>query len=899
MLFIYDILMYEEGGCMKKLGYILIGFIAIFIGNFHVFAEDVAVDTIAKEGSIDKQAPPSISYASHIQNIGWQEYVKEGISGTSGKGLRLESFKIDLKQAPIDSSIHYKSFVMGETWQNSVSNNTASGTIGRGKPITAITVELTGSIASEYDIYYRVHSSYLGWLDWAKNGEKAGTVGHFRQIEAIQVKLVKKGSTAPGNTQKAFLERDLTAVYKAHVQDYGWMNEKSSGMVGTTGKGKRVEAFSAYLTDASLKGELVYKSFVSGEGWQNDTYEHGTSGTTGKGKPITAIHMYLTSELANVYDIYYRVHSSYFGWMGWAKNGENAGSIGYDRQIESIEIKIVKKGNPAPGNTQGAYKELEPTLTYRAHIQNDGWLPNKNSGVTGTTGQGKQMEAFYLSLNDTPFSGNIQFRSYINATGWQDFKTNGISGTTGIGKGIEAINIRLTGELANHYDVYYRVHSAYLDWLDWAKNGENAGSIGFNRNIEAFEIKLVKKGKPAPGNTTNKFVRNENYLTYTSYSAKENWQNPVYQNTTSGKTKVGHKIEAIKINIADQNLSGSVSYEAHVENIGWQGAVSNGAIAGTTSKNLRIEAIRMNLTKELNTKYDIYYRSYIENYGWLDWAKNGEISGSIGLGRRLEAYQVVLINKGDAAPGSNDLTYIQYGFRTINGNTYFYDNSGNKVTGFKVILGTKYYFNNQGILLGSNVKKVIDVSSYQGSIDFKKVKNDGVDAVILRVGYGTNNVFDKPTLDYKFPTYLRDVKNNNIPYGLYFYSYAVDEVSAKIEADYVIRQIQNYGANPSYPIFYDLEENKYTTNVSKEKYDAIIKTFINTLANAGYHNVKIYTYKYMAENRLSAYAREKLTWIAQYANKCTYKGSYKGWQFTDSARVNGINGNVDMSIWFP
>ena len=72
---------------------------------------------------------------------------------------------------------------------------------------------------------------------------------------------------------------------------------------------------------------------------------------------------------------------------------------------------------------------------------------------------------------------------------------------------MEAIQIQLTGELAKNYDVYYRVHIQTYGWLDWAKNGESAGSEGLGKRLEAIEIVYVKKGNNPPGSTTRPFVQ--------------------------------------------------------------------------------------------------------------------------------------------------------------------------------------------------------------------------------------------------------------------------------------------------------------------------------------------------------------------------------------------------------
>lgn len=82
-----------------------------------------------------------------------------------------------------------------------------------------------------------------------------------------------------------------------------------------------------------------------------------------------------------------------------------------------------------------------------------------------------------------------------------------IAGTVGKNKQIEALGIQLTGKMAENYDVYYRVHSSEFGWLGWAKNGENAGSQGYGRPVEALQIRLVKKGGEAPGDTNNIFYK--------------------------------------------------------------------------------------------------------------------------------------------------------------------------------------------------------------------------------------------------------------------------------------------------------------------------------------------------------------------------------------------------------
>lgn len=94
-----------------------------------------------------------------------------------------------------------------------------SGTSGKSLRMEAIQLKLTGDLAKEYDIYYRVHAQNFGWLDWAKNGQTAGTSGYGYRLEAIEIRLVKKGKNAPGKTDKPKQVRNVS--YQAHVQNIG------------------------------------------------------------------------------------------------------------------------------------------------------------------------------------------------------------------------------------------------------------------------------------------------------------------------------------------------------------------------------------------------------------------------------------------------------------------------------------------------------------------------------------------------------------------------------------------------------------------------------------------------------------------------------------------------------
>ena len=138
-----------------------------------------------------RKRPPSISYSTHVQNLGWQNYTKDGqTSGTEGRAFRLEAIKINAENLPKGVSIKYQTHVQNMGWQEWKSNNQISGTEGLGLRLEAIKIKLEGT--SEYSIQYRVHVQNIGWQPWCYDGESAGTEGLSYRLEAIQIRLVPK-----------------------------------------------------------------------------------------------------------------------------------------------------------------------------------------------------------------------------------------------------------------------------------------------------------------------------------------------------------------------------------------------------------------------------------------------------------------------------------------------------------------------------------------------------------------------------------------------------------------------------------------------------------------------------------------------------------------------------------
>ncbi len=188
--------------------------------------------------------------------------------------------------------------------------------------------------------------------------------------------------------------------------------------------------------------------------------------------------------------------------------------------------------------------------------------------------------------------------------------------------------------------------------------------------------------------------------------------------------------------------------------------------------------------------------------------------------------------------------------------------------------------------------KGIDVSEHNGRIDWEKVKRSGIEFAVLRIGFGKNT---KKQDDKFFKTNAKGCKKAGIPFGVYIYSYANSVEKAKSEALHTLRLIK--GLSLSLPVFYDLEDEGTTGKCSNAKILKIAKEFCSYITASGY-KFGVYANKYWFTTKLTDEWYNKYRWVAQYGKKCTYKGDYYMWQYSDTGRVEGIAGDVDMDYLF-
>lgn len=195
--------------------------------------------------------------------------------------------------------------------------------------------------------------------------------------------------------------------------------------------------------------------------------------------------------------------------------------------------------------------------------------------------------------------------------------------------------------------------------------------------------------------------------------------------------------------------------------------------------------------------------------------------------------------------------------------------------------------------------KGIDVSKYQGKIDWKAVKEDGVEYAFIRLGL-RGYESGKVVLDEYFKQNMRDANNAGVKVGVYFFTQAITVEEAKEEAEFVIKHLADYDV--PYPVVFDVEMivggDGRANKLSKEERTDICVAFCESIKEAGYTpmiygNVKCFT-KLIDMTRLEAYEK----WYAFYGDYMYFPYEVSMWQYTESGTVNGIKGDVDLNISF-
>lgn len=258
---------------------------------------------------------------------------------------------------------------------------------------------------------------------------------------------------------------------------------------------------------------------------------------------------------------------------------------------------------------------------------------------------------------------------------------------------------------------------------------------------------------------------------------------------------------------------------------------------------------------------------------------NCKIEGKYNL-NEVGEYKLNII----ATDNSNNITNKSFTLNVIE-KTNSNNNTSKEETKFKDIL-TKYKTKNNSLGL--------DISKWQGDIDFTKLKNQGVEFVMIKIG-GQTKKGSKIVMDPKFKDNIEGAISNDIKVGIYFYSHATNIEEAKHQAQWVIKNIKDYKID--LPIAFDWENwNTYTTyHISFNTLNKIASAFLTTIEEKGY-NTLLYSSKYYLENVW--YQEDYTNWIAHYTTDSKDKDKYYMWQIANNGTIEGITSYVDIDILY-
>lgn len=189
----------------------------------------------------------------------------------------------------------------------------------------------------------------------------------------------------------------------------------------------------------------------------------------------------------------------------------------------------------------------------------------------------------------------------------------------------------------------------------------------------------------------------------------------------------------------------------------------------------------------------------------------------------------------------------------------------------------------------------IDVSRWQGDVDYNKVKEAGAEFVFIRIGVESKQG-EEIGMDSKYKQNIKKAKEAGLEVGVYLYSIALTKDVARSHAEWVLKALD--GEKLDLPIVFDWENfNKWNEyKLSFHDINSIADTFIETVKKAGYEGM-LYSSKFYLEN-IWENKNDYPVWLAHYTNKTNYTGKYKIWQMCNDGVIDGINGDVDIDIMY-
>jgi len=536
---------------------------------------------------------------------------------------------------------------------------------------------------------------------------------------------------------------------------------------------------------------------------------------------------------------------------------------------------------PVPSSTPTPSSTPEPAANYtlqgQGHQSEIGWLSTVGDGQTiGNDTNNKNLEAAKLIVeNASEADLRIVGDAHVSGIGWINNQEAGNTlGTVGAGRAIEGLRLRLAGRQASQYQIYYRAYAKGYGWLGWASSNELAGSMGHGVPVQAIQVKLVKNGESAPSPLGDSEVEFPYTYTVTGHQANVGWIPEVVNDGVVGNVNTGNALEAFKITFLGSKPGDiGVQADAHVSTIGWiNNQDASQVVGGTVGSGHALEGIRLRLVGNKANKYNLYYRVYIEQFGWLGWANANELAGSENLSLHIQGLQVKAVMKkyddGSLANDQNEsyVTEPKTGFASIirNGRrmqVYFYN--GQIVT-WNFREGRNFYHvdPSTGEILTLQTTRSdsvwaegIDISEHNYGINLADYRNG---FVIIRIGYSTKE-------DKHWREYLRICEQLHIPYGVYLYSYALNDADAVEEAKFTLNILSQI--HPTLGVWFDMEDadgykqRRAPWILNKTTISSITRTYLDIVATSG-HTVGIYASSSWFSNYIDVPGYPK--WVANW-----------------------------------
>lgn len=320
-------------------------------------------------------------------------------------------------------------------------------------------------------------------------------------------------------------EREMDVSFGVKGVGTSWNNfcycrAHNGDVVGWTDGSGAVEALIAYPSSASYTTRRVpptsdedyaggtalwfeMEGYVQGRGWESlkrkgsDYYV----GSVGENRRLEAFRISPAGPHASFYDVWYRTYVPKYGWLGWAKDGADTGTRGFGYPIERVQIRVLPRGTrvsaSGTGNAPFYNKATQNQVTVQPYLRPTGWKSLVHGGSTaGLTNTSQRLNAVRVDVDGARHSGGVQVSAKVEGDGWRPYVGDTkVAGTYDRTDRTAAYKMRLTGEMAQQYDIYYRVHVAGTGWLGWAKNGAGAGTESYGYRNTAVQVVLVKKGE--------------------------------------------------------------------------------------------------------------------------------------------------------------------------------------------------------------------------------------------------------------------------------------------------------------------------------------------------------------------------------------------------------------------